>query len=69
MTRLFQRRGDTVILDRIDPHAFDGKCELCGKEDELRPFGPNNENICYDCGMKDEATTSRKFEEMLRGQQ
>ena len=30
----------------------DGKCELCGKIAELRPYGPNKENICYDCNMK-----------------
>lgn len=68
--KLFERKGNNVILDRRDPHAFDGVCELCGKEnEELRPYGPNNENICYDCGMKDEATTSKKFEEMLKGGQ
>lgn len=65
--KLFQRRGNDVILDRIDPHAFDGVCELCGAKEELRPYGPNNENICFACGMKDEETTARKFEEMLKG--
>jgi hypothetical protein len=66
-TRLFERRGNTVIMDRIDPHAFDGKCAFCGREEELRPYGPDNENICFDCAMKDEATTARKFAEMLEG--
>lgn len=47
----------------------DGKCELCGKVDELRPYGPNGERICYDCGMKDEATTKKKFAEVLEGTQ
>ena len=67
MNRLFQRKGPFVVMDRVDPHAFDGKCALCGKVEELRPYGPNNENICFDCGMKDEVTTSRKFQEMLDG--
>lgn len=41
-----------------------GTCELCGKEnEELRPFGPNNESICFDCGMKDQKTTEKKFRE------
>lgn len=66
--KLFERRGNNIIMDRRDPHAFDGKCELCGKDgEELRPYGPNNENICFDCGMKNEATTSLKFEEMFKG--
>ena len=38
-----------------------GQCDLCGKMDELRPYGPNGEFICFECGMKDEATTSRMF--------
>src|SRR4030095_6267735 len=52
MPRLFKRKGNVVIMDRRHPHAFDGKCEMCGKQDELRPYGPNNENICFDCAMK-----------------
>lgn len=66
--KLFERRGNVTIMDRRDPSAFDGKCELCGAADELRPYGPNNENICFDCAMKDEATTAKKFHEMLDGQ-
>jgi len=63
--KLVERRGNAVILDRRDPHAFDGKCQLCGQPGELRPYGPNNENICFDCGMKDEATTAKQFGWML----
>jgi hypothetical protein len=67
--KVAERRGNTIILDRVDPNAFDGTCEFCKKTDELRPYGPNNENICFDCAMKDEATTKRKFQEFLDGQQ
>jgi hypothetical protein len=67
VTKLFERRGNVTIMDRVEPHEFDGKCELCGKVEELRPYGPNNENICFDCAMQDEATTKRKFLEMLNG--
>jgi hypothetical protein len=55
-------------MDRRNPHDFDGKCEMCGAEDELRPYGPNNENLCFDCAMKDEEAAKRKFKEMLTGQ-
>jgi hypothetical protein len=67
--KIVQRVGDNLVLDRIDVHAFDGKCEFCGAEEELRPYGPNNENICYKCGMKDEETTSRKFKEFMENPQ
>lgn len=39
----------------------DARCELCGKLDELRPYGPNGEAICFKCGMKDEETTRKQF--------
>jgi hypothetical protein len=45
------------------------KCELCGKVDELRPYGPNGENICFDCGMKDEETTKRRFAQHVLGEE
>lgn len=38
-----------------------GPCELCGAEDETRPYGPNGENVCFDCGMKDGAAAKRAF--------
>jgi hypothetical protein len=65
MARLYERRGNDIIADRTDPNAFNGKCEFCGVDAELRPFGPNNESICFDCGMKDEETTRRKMIEMM----
>jgi hypothetical protein len=26
-------------------------CEMCGKIDECRPYGPNDEQICFECAM------------------
>ena len=46
----------------------DEVCELCGKGDECRPYGPNNENICFECGMKDEETTKRKMDAYIFGE-
>lgn len=43
------------------------KCELCGAFAELRPYGPKGERICFDCGMKDEATTLRRFGVVVLG--
>jgi hypothetical protein len=55
--------GTTVIIEPLP----DGKCELCGKVDELRPYGPNDEWICFDCGMKDKETTNAKLDAIFDG--
>lgn len=46
----------------------EGKCELCGKFAETRPYGPKGERICFACGMKDERTTKRKFCKVVFGE-
>mgnify|MGYP001558603717 CR=1 FL=1 len=41
-------------------------CELCGTPNkELRPYGPKGERICFQCGMKNEAATTRQFRRSL----
>ena len=55
--------GTVIIMPEEDQ-----QCELCGKVDELRPYGPNGERICFDCGMKDEATTLEQFGRVLNGE-
>jgi hypothetical protein len=47
----------------------DEVCEMCGKVDECRPYGPNDENICFDCAMQDEATTKHKMEKYIFGEE
>lgn len=49
--------------------AYEGNsvCELCGTVDECRPYGPNGEQICFSCGMKDEETTRKKMQEYIFG--
>ena len=39
-----------------EPEQF---CEMCGKLDECRPYGPNGEQICFNC-----ATTKCDMEEV-----
>ena len=41
------------------------QCDFCGEIAELRPYGPNGECICFDCGMKNPETTEKKFNELL----
>lgn len=43
-------------------------CEMCGVVAECRPYGPNDENICFECAMKDEETTRRKMEAYIFGE-
>lgn len=37
----------------------EGFCDLCDKAAETRPYGPNGEEVCFTCGMKDEAAAER----------
>jgi len=41
---------------------------MCGLIDETRPYGPNGEEICFDCGMKDEEMTKKKMAEYILGE-
>lgn len=54
---------DIKIIDGTQ-HA---KCQLCGKVAELRPYGPGGKSICFECAMKDEEGTDRRFKEFLKG--
>ena len=51
------------IIQEESPQA----CEMCGVIDECRPYGPNNEEICFDCGQKDIETTERKMAAYIFG--
>lgn len=55
--------GNNLIIEVSEPD----ECDLCGKQAELRPYGRNGENICFDCGMKNREITEVKFDELLHG--
>lgn len=42
-------------------------CAFCGKVSETRPYGPNGEEICFDCGMKNEEQTEAVMDFKLFG--
>lgn len=48
----------------------DEMCEMCGKIDECRPYGPNDENICFDCAMNKvgEETVDKKMRSYIFGE-
>ena len=58
-----ERIGNAIILYAERPQ----QCDYCGKIRELRPYGPNGECICFECGMKDKETTNRMCDEVLFG--
>ena len=43
-------------------------CFLCGKVAETRPYGPNGEEVCFECGMKDERSTQIQMNMRLYGE-
>jgi hypothetical protein len=45
----------------------DSTCQLCGAADETRPYGPNGEEVCFDCGMKDERAAIKGFLKFVCG--
>jgi hypothetical protein len=53
---------EAVDAGRIVMEQPHGLCQLCGNVAETRPYGPNSEEVCFDCGMKDPAAAARGFE-------
>jgi hypothetical protein len=50
-----------IEAERVD------RCELCGVIAETRPYGPKGEEVCFVCGMKDEAAMRRGFDRLVNG--
>ena len=46
----------------------DRRCELCGKVAECRPYGPHGEQVCFECGMKNEEAAKRHFSARVLGE-
>lgn len=43
------------------------ECHKCGSTDkELRPYGPEGEDVCFSCGMGDLQETERQFGTQLQ---
>jgi len=52
----------------IAEDKFHETCELCGRVAELRPYGPNGEEVCFQCGMKDEEAAKRGMRKLVLGE-
>ena len=63
-----KRRSDGItILERRKP--FNGVCECCGDDGDLRPYGRAGEWICFSCAEKDPVTTERRMSQVLFGEE
>lgn len=53
----------------VFPASHGNVCQQCNKvcddADDIRPYGPNGTDICFDCAMKDEPATEEQFRRML----
>lgn len=52
---------------KVRREPFRGICELCETEDDLRPYGLHNENICFSCAMR--TVPDQRIRELLKGGQ
>jgi len=64
-----EKRGFDLLVEAIDQGRViqvqpPGRCELCGAVKETRPYGPNGEEVCFPCGMKDEEAAKRQFNKL-----
>lgn len=66
MTYVITAGTDRVVVVEMTPPAI---CDICGVCEELRPYGPNGENICYTCGEKNEPVTTQMMEKALYGKE
>ena len=55
----------TINFISIDHDKRPDCCELCGIEEELRPYGTSGKWVCYDCMMQDEENAKRIFHKIL----
>ena len=60
-TEVNQMVADAINNDAVIYTQPRKQCELCGEVKETRPYGPNGEDVCFPCGMKDEASARRAF--------
>lgn len=58
-----ERIGDVFHIHETPP----AECEMCGRLEELRPYGPNGESICFNCALIDIDAAKRQFAKMLDG--
>jgi len=66
LTKTVFKDSETIFI-AIDFSKSPNNCELCGKKSELRPYGPNQKWICFECGIKNEPVTELNFLSVSQG--
>lgn len=64
MTHVIKTPECRIVVIESEPES---ECEICHQIAELRPYGPNGENICVPCGLKDKEATMRRMMQVLFG--
>jgi hypothetical protein len=54
--------GQQISEVLAQPPRPASRCELCAAITQTRPYGPDGEDVCLDCVMKDQAAAARGFE-------
>jgi len=57
--------GDLIEVGAVIETTAPAVCDLCGEPAELRPYGPNGEDVCHPCAMQDEPAARRAFQARL----
>lgn len=55
------KKGNKFVIEQQAPQG----CEYCSEIKELRPYGKNGANICFQCAMKDESEAKKQFSKRL----
>ena len=57
-----KKEGNNFIIEEQESEV----CECCGEVKELRPYGKDGANICFECAMQDEAEAKRQFGKRIK---
>ncbi len=58
------KRVGTIVIIAVEKPR---KCQICGTIEECRPYGPNGEDVCFDCCMKNRELSRARRAHVLFG--
>lgn len=62
VTRKIRSGNMTIIIIEVEDEQI---CSYCGKKAECRPYGAGGQQICFECGEKDEEITVKEFDKFM----
>lgn len=66
MTKHVDVAGLRFVTIEAEPSRV---CQQCGKVAETRPYGKGGIQVCFECGMADEAETIKQFTARITGRE